>query len=613
MNLIDQFEWDLSDARNSAEDFAESFSSDLGLSGEFRTAIAHSIREQTLTHLNCLSVSGYSFDGSAIQDEDLRTSFLPTLSSEIRLARTKSEVEAFTPRLVELTELEIDKLDKERERELRRKKRQTRGRRPLNLPDREPLKSQRTPAVWGLQNGTLDLGPSNGTEIIRAPRRAAISAQDKIAASVDRSSPGFDGYNGGPPSGPATGGNNTPAPSTKAPKKPRYQNYSAAFVYPGGLGTKEEDAGPKFLIDPESSQGKVEKLDPTPLASPAIFAERPPKATGTGTGVTPTPNTQTGMGLSKVDRATRDLELQHPNMHDGIWHCSNCGIPASLVPSRRKGPLGKDTMCTVCGKFYSRFRRVRETTYSRDLAFHKKNSENTVQTPPVQELNRTPASQNNDQNGQQPSSNQPNSPSPVKRGVSPDLPFLQVGSPEDSSSSRSNSPVSTRSASPVKKKKVKTPVPVSQPPQLSSKIQPQVPPQPPQQQLQSQGSTSSLSPKPPAALLNGRPTSASGSAPPPNAASPPPPTAAPQWLADAMATLRSNYPNDNFDLALRKYPAGTVAPPIPEWRIKCLDCPGKVSSPLLFPFEPHSLFLTFSSFSPCSLLLSSTLLDPKRL
>lgn len=81
-----------------------------------RTAIAHSIREQTLTHLNCLSVSGYSFDGSAIQDEDLRTSFLPALSSEIRLARTKSEVEAFTPRLVELTELEIDKLDKERER-----------------------------------------------------------------------------------------------------------------------------------------------------------------------------------------------------------------------------------------------------------------------------------------------------------------------------------------------------------------------------------------------------------------------------------------------------------------------------------------------------------------
>ncbi|KAI8644192.1 hypothetical protein BD408DRAFT_413851 [Parasitella parasitica] len=44
--LNDQFEWDITCKRNSPESFAETMATDLGLGGEFKTAIAHSIREQ---------------------------------------------------------------------------------------------------------------------------------------------------------------------------------------------------------------------------------------------------------------------------------------------------------------------------------------------------------------------------------------------------------------------------------------------------------------------------------------------------------------------------------------------------------------------------------------
>ena len=48
--LRDQFQWDISNANNSPEDFAESLCSDLGLGAEFMLPIAHQIREQINEH-----------------------------------------------------------------------------------------------------------------------------------------------------------------------------------------------------------------------------------------------------------------------------------------------------------------------------------------------------------------------------------------------------------------------------------------------------------------------------------------------------------------------------------------------------------------------------------
>ncbi len=47
-SLVDQFEWDLSEEKNSPEEFAKKLCSDLSLGGEFVTAIVYSIRGQVL-------------------------------------------------------------------------------------------------------------------------------------------------------------------------------------------------------------------------------------------------------------------------------------------------------------------------------------------------------------------------------------------------------------------------------------------------------------------------------------------------------------------------------------------------------------------------------------
>jgi SWI/SNF-related matrix-associated actin-dependent regulator of chromatin subfamily B protein 1 len=49
ISLVDQFEWDLSEEKNSPEEFAKKICSDLSLGGEFVTAIVYSIRGQVIT------------------------------------------------------------------------------------------------------------------------------------------------------------------------------------------------------------------------------------------------------------------------------------------------------------------------------------------------------------------------------------------------------------------------------------------------------------------------------------------------------------------------------------------------------------------------------------
>ncbi|PWN28977.1 SNF5-domain-containing protein, partial [Jaminaea rosea] len=125
MNLVDQFEWDILDEDASAETFAHTFAADLGLTGEFETAIAHSIREQVDVHLRSLALAGHSFDSLYVSDDELRGAFLPEVST---VSRSGQDIEDHTPRLLQLSEFEVEKLERERERDNKRKRRQTRGR-----------------------------------------------------------------------------------------------------------------------------------------------------------------------------------------------------------------------------------------------------------------------------------------------------------------------------------------------------------------------------------------------------------------------------------------------------------------------------------------------------
>lgn len=149
-----------------------------------RTAIAHSIREQAHNYIKSLILVGYEFNGSAILDDDLRHSFLPSFKT---ITRDLEAVDRFTPAIMELTDAEIDKIERDRMREARRKRRQARGRRGIVLPDREPQKTCRTGVAFSIDhdmdNDTNARG-STPDSSMHSQRKSALRARMNIAAEA---------------------------------------------------------------------------------------------------------------------------------------------------------------------------------------------------------------------------------------------------------------------------------------------------------------------------------------------------------------------------------------------------------------------------------------------
>ncbi|KAK6053494.1 SNF5 / SMARCB1 / INI1 protein [Cooperia oncophora] len=104
-SLVDQFEWDMSDPNNSPEQFARSLCAELGLGGEFTSAIAYSIRGQLQWNQRT-----YAFSESP----------QPTVECTFR---NPSESEAWGPFLETLTDAEIEKKMRDQDRNTRRMRR----------------------------------------------------------------------------------------------------------------------------------------------------------------------------------------------------------------------------------------------------------------------------------------------------------------------------------------------------------------------------------------------------------------------------------------------------------------------------------------------------------
>lgn len=131
--LVDQFEWEINNPLNSAEEFACQMTRDLCLSGEFTTAIAHSIREQSQLFTRSLYVTGHPFDGRPVEDQELKAGFLSSpLPSTFRSYQAAKE---FTPYLYELNEADLEKTELSMSREERRQKRSVTRRGGPALPD----------------------------------------------------------------------------------------------------------------------------------------------------------------------------------------------------------------------------------------------------------------------------------------------------------------------------------------------------------------------------------------------------------------------------------------------------------------------------------------------
>ncbi|TKA64587.1 hypothetical protein B0A49_08821 [Cryomyces minteri] len=133
ITLVDQFEWDVNNPLNSPDEFARSMARDLSLSGEFTTAIAHDIREQTQLFTRSLYITGHPFDGRPVEDPDLREGFLPSpLPSVFRPVQSAKD---YTPYLYELNEADMEKTELSMLREQRRQKRSVNRRGGPALPD----------------------------------------------------------------------------------------------------------------------------------------------------------------------------------------------------------------------------------------------------------------------------------------------------------------------------------------------------------------------------------------------------------------------------------------------------------------------------------------------
>jgi SWI/SNF-related matrix-associated actin-dependent regulator of chromatin subfamily B protein 1 len=131
--LVDQFEWEINDPLNSPEEFAIQMTRDLSLSGEFTTAIAHSIREQIQLFIKSLYVLSHPFDGRPIEDPDLKSAFQPSpIVAPFRPFQTAKD---FTPYLYELNEAELERTEVSISREQRRQKRSVNRRGGPALPD----------------------------------------------------------------------------------------------------------------------------------------------------------------------------------------------------------------------------------------------------------------------------------------------------------------------------------------------------------------------------------------------------------------------------------------------------------------------------------------------
>ena len=247
------------------------------------------------------------------------------------------QVVAFTPRLEYLSDGELERNEKERERELNRRRRKTtRGRRGVALPDREPPKTFRTPAI-----GFPEVDPATLALVAAAAaptsRRAAAAAASLTIANMVASE---NGTSLSPQTMP------TPVPISAAP-----QPAASKEKKPKGL-IKAPYYDQHAVLRPRS---KVAAPTPSTAADPATVA--PPLDIDPPVSIAPAENKGARVPLSakrakELEREAKEKEYvdgQHANIIDGVWHCSNCGCPESIAVGRRKGPLGDKSQCGTCG------------------------------------------------------------------------------------------------------------------------------------------------------------------------------------------------------------------------------------------------------------------------
>lgn len=251
------------------------------------------------------------------------------------------QVVTFTPLLNYLSESEIERNEKEREKELNRRRRKTnRGRRGITLPDREPPKTFRTPAIGFPEIDPATLALVNAAAAPTS-RRAAAAAASLTIANMVASENGTVVLPTATPTPMAPTINASNVPKDKKPKGLfKAPSYPPTVLRPRA---NVKAPTPSTAADITTLPPPIES-DP-PVASTSAAA---PEAKGARVVVT-------AKRAKELEREAKEKEYadgQHANFIDGVWHCSNCGIPESIAIGRRKGPLGDKSQCGTCGESF---------------------------------------------------------------------------------------------------------------------------------------------------------------------------------------------------------------------------------------------------------------------
>ncbi|KAG9286407.1 hypothetical protein G9A89_014573 [Geosiphon pyriformis] len=535
ISLVDQFEWDINCQKNDPELFAEILTTELGLGGEFKTAIAHSIREQVQIYVKSLILVGHPFNGSLVQDDDLRQNFLPILSTVLR---KEEQVDQHTPLLVELTEAEIDKIEKDRDRDARRKRRQTRGRRGVILPDREPPKTHRTL----LHNTSIIPDPTDENSFITVIASGMPPVQRKA------SSMGYDNYSA-----------ISEKPATLSQGKVRRgRTVAAGSSNLRGSGNQTQVSG--FLEASEThSTGRSGSVGPT---TPARESK------------------ESGKRSYRRTAGISGKELEE-------WTCYNCGCHSSKTPLLRKGPAGEKTLCNACGLYFQKNNTLRPMSTFGEPSLNSEGSPNTSPLLADLKSRKLPSS---------PSIEHP------RMEVSATVQKLESKSKQNKNKIEQNGMAQTGSVEEISKMASSAPTPMTQgiPSKSSSKTPRRKTPAHIVTLSAPNPGTHTTSPTFSFAVKTSDSSTANISSNSRLITTPSPShsnanlavtkstslskVVFPDWIVVQRDQLARKYPRDRFDITQRSNKSN-------EFRIKCFDCPGRLYQPgpdlTLTNFEIH--------------------------